>query len=58
MDGHHLDRITVRLPVDGNELVLDLALNKDLIPDTFFERYQEQVGCFSWINLYIDTSVN
>ena len=42
---HHLDQITVRVEVDGGkELVLDLALNKHLIPDTYFEKYHEKVG--------------
>ena len=42
---HHLDRITVRVEVDGGrELVLDLALNDRLIPDTYFEKFHEKVG--------------
>ena len=43
--GHHLDRITVRVEVDGGkELVLDLALNERLIPDTYFEKFHDKVG--------------
>ena len=42
---HHLDRITVRVEVDGGrELVLDLALNDRLIPDAYFEKFHEKVG--------------
>ena len=50
--GHHLEQVTVRVVVGGGgsgggggkELVLDLALNKHLIPDTYFEKFHEQVG--------------
>ena len=41
---HHLDRVTAKIAVDGRELVLDLKLNRELIPDTFYERYHDQVG--------------
>ncbi len=41
--GHHLDSVTARVTVDGRELVLDLTLNKDLIPDTYVEKYHHEV---------------
>ena len=45
---HHLDRITVRVEVDGGrELILDLALNDRLIPDTYFEKFHQKVGTTS-----------
>ena len=48
---HHLDRITVRVEVDGGkELVLDLALNQRLIPDTYFEKFHEKVGNPTLVN--------
>ena len=48
---HHLDQITVRVEVDGGkELVLDLALNKHLIPDTYFEKFHEKVGNNTLLN--------
>lgn len=40
-DLHHLDHLTVTLPIDNEELVLDLTLNKQLIPEGFFRKIQE-----------------
>jgi hypothetical protein len=39
---YHLDHLTITLPVDGDELVLDLTLNKQLIPKGFFRKTQDK----------------
>ncbi|KAJ8960047.1 hypothetical protein NQ318_009484 [Aromia moschata] len=37
----HLEHVRVTLEVDGEDLVLDLTLNKQLIPKGFFHKHQE-----------------
>ncbi|CAH0554467.1 unnamed protein product [Brassicogethes aeneus] len=38
----HLDHVTIKLDVENEEFILDLTLNKQLIPKGFFYRYQEK----------------
>ncbi|XP_049859100.1 pneumococcal serine-rich repeat protein [Schistocerca gregaria] len=39
-EGGHIHDLTVGFVVDGKNFILDLRLNRELIPDTYFERYQ------------------
>ncbi|XP_017779843.1 PREDICTED: disintegrin and metalloproteinase domain-containing protein 9 isoform X2 [Nicrophorus vespilloides] len=40
-DGGHTHHITVDYDLDGRKFVLDLRLNRDLIPKGYFQRYQQ-----------------
>ncbi|XP_030753869.1 disintegrin and metalloproteinase domain-containing protein 12 [Sitophilus oryzae] len=39
-NGEHVDYLEITLEIDGENLILDLTLNKQLIPKGFFHRYQ------------------
>ena len=42
--GHHLDHVTLVLsPEGGRNVTLDLILNKDLVPDSYFEKSHKEV---------------
>ena len=43
-DGRHIHHLTVAWDLDGEDYVLDLKLNRDLIPDNYFEKYHHQVS--------------
>ena len=43
-EGSHIHHLTVAWDVDGEDFVLDLKLNRDLIPDNYFEKYHHQVN--------------
>ncbi|GLG97297.1 ADAM 17-like protease [Gryllus bimaculatus] len=38
--GAHIHDLTIGYVVDGKDYVLDLRLNRELIPESYFERYQ------------------
>ncbi|XP_075986561.1 zinc metalloproteinase-disintegrin-like VLAIP-B [Anticarsia gemmatalis] len=40
-DGVHHSELTIKLPIDGEEHILDLRLNQDLIPQHHVLRYEE-----------------
>ncbi|XP_066246766.1 disintegrin and metalloproteinase domain-containing protein 9 isoform X2 [Euwallacea similis] len=40
-NGQHHDHIQIAMEVDGEDVILDLTLNKQLIPQGFFHRHQE-----------------
>lgn len=40
-NGEHTNHLQITLEVDGKDLILDLTLNKQLIPKGFFEKHQE-----------------
>ncbi|KAJ8917846.1 hypothetical protein NQ315_010759, partial [Exocentrus adspersus] len=40
-NGEHTNHLQVTIEVDGKDLVLDLTLNKQLIPNGFFHKHQE-----------------
>ncbi|CAG9821991.1 unnamed protein product, partial [Phaedon cochleariae] len=40
-NGRHIDHLQITLEVDGEEMTLDLTLNKQLIPKGFFHKHQE-----------------
>ena len=45
--GRHLDHLTVTFEdEDEREFVLDLQLNRQLIPENYFQRTHKQVGTF------------
>ena len=46
-EGRHIHHLTVAWNIDGQDYVLDLKLNRDLIPEHYFEKYHHQVGKFS-----------
>ncbi|CAH1286643.1 unnamed protein product [Diabrotica balteata] len=39
--GKHTDHLQITLEVDGEDMILDLTINKDLIPEGFFHKHQE-----------------
>ncbi|XP_057657242.1 uncharacterized protein LOC130894422 isoform X1 [Diorhabda carinulata] len=39
--GTHTDHIQIKMEVDGQDMILDLTINKDLIPQGFFHKHQE-----------------
>jgi len=41
-EGSHIQHLTVGWDVDGQDFVLDLKLNRELIPDSYFEKYHHQ----------------
>ena len=41
---HHL---TVAWDIEGEDYVLDLKLNRDLIPDNYFQKYHHEVNQLS-----------
>ena len=42
-EGGHVHHLTVAWNIDDEDVVLDLKLNRDLIPDNYFEKYHKQV---------------
>ncbi|XP_008199895.2 disintegrin and metalloproteinase domain-containing protein 12 [Tribolium castaneum] len=38
---YHLDHLTISLPIDGEDFLLDLTLNRQLIPKGFFRKVQQ-----------------
>lgn len=40
-NGQHENHLQITVEVDGENLILDLTLNKDLIPKGFFHKHQE-----------------
>lgn len=40
-NGQHRDHLQITLEIDGEDIVLDLVLNKQLIPKGFFHHHQE-----------------
>ena len=48
-EGRHIHHLTVAWDVDGQDFVLDLKLNRDLIPEHYFEKYHHQVEKLSII---------
>jgi len=41
-EGHHVHHLTVGWVVDHEDFVLDLKLNRELIPESYFEKYHHQ----------------
>ncbi|XP_050304497.1 disintegrin and metalloproteinase domain-containing protein 12-like [Anthonomus grandis grandis] len=39
--GYHTDHIQIKVEVDGEDMILDLVLNRQLIPQGFFHKQQE-----------------
>ena len=49
-EGGHVHHLTVAWVLDnGEDVVLDLKLNRDLIPDSYFEKYHKQVILTSYL---------
>ena len=42
----HVTHLTVAWDIEGEDYVLDLKLNRDLIPDNYFEKYHHEVKHF------------
>ena len=42
----HVQHLTVAWDIEGEDYVLDLKLNRDLIPDNYFEKYHHEVKQF------------
>ena len=42
-EGRHVHHLTVGWVVDHQDFVLDLKLNRELIPESYFEKYHHQV---------------
>ncbi|KAG5877205.1 hypothetical protein JTB14_017707 [Gonioctena quinquepunctata] len=40
-NGEHTNHLQISMEIDGKELILDLTLNKQLIPNGFFHKHQE-----------------
>ena len=65
-EGRHVHHLTVAWDLDGEDFVLDLNLNRDLIPEKYFEKYHHQVStercqlqlslwfCKFWRNFCVD----
>ena len=43
-EGRHVHHLTVAWDLDGEDFVLDLNLNRELIPEKYFEKYHHQVS--------------
>lgn len=41
-EGSHIHHLTVGWDVDGEDYILDLKLNRELIPESYFEKYHHQ----------------
>ena len=42
-EGGHLHHLTVAWVLDDKDVLMDLKLNRDLIPDSYTEKYQHEV---------------
>ena len=43
-DGGHVHHLTVAWVLDDKDVLLDLKLNRDLLPESYREKYQHKVG--------------
>ena len=50
-EGRHVHHLTVGWVVDHQDFVLDLKLNRELIPESYFEKYHHQV---IFVKLYVE----
>jgi len=49
-EGHHVHHLTVGWVVDHEDFVLDLKLNRELIPESYFEKYHHQVNLLNFLS--------